>query len=88
MKLSELKPSRRIQRAQRPSRTVLLVDLQAMRLDRGVTLRQVQTALGVNNAVLCQVEHGCTPSLETALRLAAFVELPIEKIWALKKGSR
>jgi DNA-binding XRE family transcriptional regulator len=70
--------------AQRPSTTRLLVDLQEMRRDRGVTLRQVKKAIKVSDASLCQVEHGCTPSLESALRIAAFIELPVEKIWALK----
>lgn len=68
----------------RPARTRLLVDLRSLREAKGVTLRQVAEATGISNPSLCQTEHGCTPALDTALRLAAFVELPVEKIWALK----
>lgn len=88
MKLSDFKPTKRQPRTQRPSKTVLLVDLKAMREEHGVTLRQAQAAFGVNNSALWQAEQGCTPSLQTALRIADFVEMPVEKIWALKKGER
>ena len=60
------------------------MDIQDLRQERGITLRQVQKATGISNAVICQLEHGCTPRLDTALRLAAFLEMPVEKIWGLK----
>lgn len=85
MKLSQMKPSKRLSlTAQRPAKTRLLVNIQELRQTKSVTLRQVEKATGISNASLCQVEHGCTPALETALTLAAFLELPIETIWALK----
>jgi DNA-binding XRE family transcriptional regulator len=85
MKLSQMKPRKRVSvSASRPTKTRLLIDLQGMRESKGVTLRQVQKAIGVSNATLCQIEHGCTPRLDSALRIAAFVELPVEQIWALK----
>jgi len=85
VKLSQMKPSKRVSvEVQRPAKTRLLVDLRELRESKGVTLRQVAEATGVSNPSLCQTEHGCTPSLETALRIAAFIELPVEKIWALR----
>ena len=85
MKLSQMKPGKRISvTAQRPTKTRLLVDIQGMRESKGVTLRQVQKVIKVSNATLCQIEHGCTPRLDSALKIAAFIELPIESIWALK----
>jgi DNA-binding XRE family transcriptional regulator len=85
MKLAQMKPSKRISlTAQRPSKTRLLVDLQGMRESKGVTIRQVEEAISVSNATLCQIEHGCTPRLDSALKIAAFVDLPVEKVWALK----
>jgi DNA-binding XRE family transcriptional regulator len=85
MKLADMKPSKRISAAaKKPTKTRLLVDLQGLRESKGVTLRQVEKVIGVSNASLCQIEHGCTPSLESALKIAIFVEIPVEKIWALK----
>ncbi len=85
MKLAEMKPSKRILKAsKRVSSTRLLIDLQGLRESKGITLRQVEKAIKVSNPALCQVEHGCTPSLETALKIAAFIDLPVEKIWKLK----
>ena len=85
MKLSQMKPSKRIIAAsKKPSTTRLLVNLQQLRENRGVTLRQVEKEIKVSNATLCQIEHGCTPSLETALKIAAFIEIPVERIWTLK----
>ena len=49
-----------------------------------MTLRAVKKAIGVSDAALCAIEHGCTPRLDTALKLAAFLEIPVERIWALK----
>jgi len=85
MKLADMKPARRIIAAsKRPSTTRLLIDLQGLREGKGITLRQVEKAIKVSNATLCQIEHGCTPSLDSALKIAAFIEMPVEKIWALK----
>ncbi len=89
MKLSQIKPKPKVGSKallKRPPKTRLLVDLSALRKDRGVTIRDVEKATGIPNPVVCQTELGCTPALETALRIAAFVELPVEKIWALKKA--
>jgi DNA-binding XRE family transcriptional regulator len=55
-----------------------------MRESKGVTIRQVEKHIKVSNATLCQIEHGCTPRLDSALKIAAFIELPVERIWALK----
>jgi DNA-binding XRE family transcriptional regulator len=89
MKLSQMKPRKRVAiTAQRPTKTRLLVDLQGMRESKGVTIRQTEKAIKVSNATLCQIEHGCTPRLDSALKIAAFLELPVEMIWALKNGSR
>ena len=85
MKLADMKPAKRILAAtKKPSKTRLLIDLQGLRESKGITLRQVEKAIKVSNATICQIEHGCTPSLDSALKIAAFIEIPIEKIWALK----
>jgi len=86
MKFDQLKPAppRRV-RGQGQVKVRLLVDIKAMREKRGVTLRQCEQASGISNALLSQIEHGMyTPRLDTALRLASFLQLPVESIWALK----
>jgi DNA-binding XRE family transcriptional regulator len=85
MRFADMKPSKRVLAAtKKPSTTRLLIDLKGMRESKGITLRQVEKEIKVSNATLCQIEHGCTPSLDSALKIAAFVEIPVEKIWALK----
>jgi DNA-binding XRE family transcriptional regulator len=85
MKLADMKPSKRVlATTKKPTKTRLLVDLQGLREGKGVTIRQVEKAIQVSNATLCQIEHGCTPRLDSALKIAAFVDIPVEKIWALK----
>ena len=82
MKLTELESSRKLGCAF-SGKVKLLLDLRRMRIERGITLRQIEAATGLANAIWSQVERGKSPSIETALRIASFVETPIEKIWAL-----
>jgi len=85
MKLADMKPSKRIlATSSKPSKTRLLVDLKRLRESKGVTIRQVEKVINVSNATLCQIEHGCTPRLDSALKIAAFVDIPVEKIWELR----
>jgi DNA-binding XRE family transcriptional regulator len=80
-----MKPSKRISAtSKKPTKVRLLIDLQGLRESKGVTIRQVEKAIKVSNATLCQIEHGCTPRLDSALKIAVFVDIPVEKIWALK----
>jgi len=93
MKLSDLhpkvkQPRDRVRPKRRTGTVRLLVDLSKMRRERGVTLRQVADALKISTSVLCQIENGCTPSIESALRIASFIGDPVEKIWALNRYER
>ena len=86
MKFDQLKPAppRRV-RGQGSVKVRLLVDIKAMRAKRGVSLRQCEYASGISSALFSQIEHQeFTPRLDTALRMAAFLQLPVESIWALK----
>ena len=88
MKLSDIKPEPKKGKktvGRRMPSTRLLIDLSTMRRMRGVTMRKAADATGVSIAVFCQIEQGCTPSLATALKIADFVDMPIEKIWSLKR---
>lgn len=64
--------------------TRLLVDLQDIRKKHRVNLKAAAREAGLSGAILLNIEHGCTPRLDSALKIAAFVDIPVEKIWALK----
>lgn len=72
-------------KVRRPPHTRLLIDIATLRSGRRITLRDVEREIKVGTPVMSEIENGCTPRLDTALRIAAFLELPVERIWALKK---
>jgi DNA-binding XRE family transcriptional regulator len=56
-----------------------------MRAERGVSRRQLAEAVGVNFQTIGFLERGdYSPSLELALKLAAYFELPIEALFSLQ----
>jgi DNA-binding XRE family transcriptional regulator len=61
----------------------LLVDLTAIRQKHGITVAQAAAACGFTYAVWQRLEAGGSPSLDTALRIARFIEMPVEQIWAI-----
>ena len=85
--ISTIKPSKvsSPDRSRRPPRTRLLIDIAALRHKRKITLRDVAQAIKIGGPAICEAENGCTPRLDTALKIAQFLELPVEHIWALKK---
>lgn len=87
MKLTELESTRKPGCAFTGS-VKMLIDLRRMRIDRGITLRQIETATGISNAVWSQIERGKVPSIGTALKISTFISQPVEKIWALRKAER
>jgi putative transcriptional regulator len=55
-----------------------------LRAERGITRRDLATALGVHYQTVGYLERGeYSPSLHLALRIAAFFELPLEVIFSL-----
>lgn len=82
MKLQDMEATKRAGCAYKGS-VRLAADLRKMRVDRGVTLRQIEAATGISNASWSQIERGKPPSIQTALKIAEFIGLPIEQIWAL-----
>jgi predicted transcriptional regulator len=87
MKLSEMKVVRRGRPPRVSGDTVeMIFDPRRLRERHGVSLREVAEASGVSHATIARVEVGWVPSVENALKLAAFYELPVEKMWRLKEG--
>lgn len=57
-----------------------------LRADRKVSRRQLAEALGVHYQTIGYLERGeYAPSLSLALRIAAFFEVPVEKIFSLEE---
>ncbi|WP_461023544.1 helix-turn-helix transcriptional regulator [Thalassiella azotivora] len=55
-----------------------------LRVERGVTRRQLAEALGVHYQTVGYLERGeYAPSLHLALRIARYFEVPVEFVFAL-----
>lgn len=58
--------------------------LPVLRAERGLSRKALAEALGVNYQTIGYLERGdYNPSLELALKLSAFFEVPIEQIFSL-----
>lgn len=57
-----------------------------LRADRKVSRRQLAEALGVHYQTIGYLERGeYAPSLSLALRIAAFFDVPMEKVFSLEE---
>lgn len=55
-----------------------------LRMERGLSRKALAEALGINYQTVGYIERGdYNPSLELALRLAEFFQLPVEMIFSL-----
>lgn len=60
-----------------------------LRAEQGVSRRQLADALGVHYQTVGYLERGeYSPSLQLALRIAAFFDLPVEVIFSLEPFPR
>ena len=60
-----------------------------LRAERGVSRRDLATALGVHYQTIGYLERGeYSPSLHLALRIAAYFEVPVEVVFSLKPFPR
>jgi DNA-binding XRE family transcriptional regulator len=64
-------------------RTVLLVDLRALRKQAKIGDREAAEIIGIGETTLKRVENGETPTLIIALKIAASYQLPVEDIWGV-----
>ncbi|AZR00502.1 helix-turn-helix transcriptional regulator [Trueperella pyogenes] len=57
-----------------------------LRIDRGVSRRELAQAMGVHYQTIGYLERGeYAPSLHLALRIAAFFDLPLERVFSLEE---
>lgn len=60
-----------------------------LRVDRGVTRRELADALGVHYQTVGYLERGeYAPSLHLALRIAAYFDVPLEFVFSLEPFPR
>lgn len=60
-----------------------------LRAERGISRRQLADALGVHYQTVGYLERGeYSPSLELALRIAEFFEVPVEVVFSLRPFPR
>lgn len=70
--------------ATRPMSEVVHNRIAQLRAERGVTRRDLATALDVHYQTVGYLERGeYNPSLHLALRIAAFFDLPLELIFSI-----
>jgi putative transcriptional regulator len=76
--------------APHPSTTETIHNRIAMlRVERGISRRQLAEALGVHYQTVGYLERGeYSPSLHLALRIAAYFEVPVEVVFSLEKFPR
>ena len=56
-----------------------------LRVDRGVTRRELADALGVHYQTIGYLERGeYSPSLHLALRVAAYFDVPVEFVFSIE----
>ncbi|GAA3430100.1 helix-turn-helix transcriptional regulator [Streptosporangium sandarakinum] len=63
--------------------------ISVLRAERGVSRKDLATALGVHYQTVGYLERGeYSPSLHLALRIAAYFEVPLEVVFSLKPFPR
>ena len=63
--------------------------LRLLRMERGVSRRDLADALGIHYQTVGYLERGeYSPSLQLALAIAEYFDLPVETIFALKPFPR
>jgi DNA-binding XRE family transcriptional regulator len=71
--------------ARPPEREVVFNRIPLLRADRGLSRGDLAEALGIHYQTVGYIERGeYAPSLNLALRLAAFFGLPVEAIFSLE----
>ena len=60
-----------------------------LRVERGISRRELAEALGVHYQTIGYLERGeFSPSLHLALRIAAYFDVPVEVVFSLKPFKR
>ena len=66
--------------------TILYNRIAVFRAERGVSRRELAAAVGVNNQTIGYLERGdYKPSLELAMKIAAYFAVPIELLFAFQR---
>lgn len=64
---------------------VYFTRLRLLRTERGVSRKELAAAVGVHYQTIGYIERGdYSPSLDLALRIAEYFELPVEAVFSLR----
>ncbi len=66
-----------------PPPVILRIDIRALRKEGKMSLETWQELIGIDKSILARCETGATPCLAHALRIARFLHVPVEEIWAV-----
>ena len=64
---------------------VLRMNLRELRKEAGLSVGYVAEHAGIAHSIFARIEKGGIPNLANALRLAKFLETPVEEIWGLEE---
>lgn len=63
----------------------LLIDLRGLRKEAGMPVNTAVELTGICKSIYERIEVGGIPNLANALKLAKFLQMPLEEIWGLRK---
>jgi DNA-binding XRE family transcriptional regulator len=63
----------------------LLVEMRALRQAAGISQRKAAELMGIDDNTYIRAEGGEAPSLAIALKIARFMQRPVEEIWGLEE---
>jgi len=66
-------------------KAVLMLDLIGMREEAGLGHRKAAKMVGIDDTTYERLEAGGIPSLANALKMARFMQMPVEEIWRLEE---
>ncbi len=65
----------------------LLMDLRGLRQAAGIQASFVSAKSGIARSSYMEMEHGRIPNMASALKLARFLQIPVNEIWGLVEDS-
>jgi DNA-binding XRE family transcriptional regulator len=65
-------------------RRIFHCNINFLREQKGLSLRDVEKHSGISHSTLCRAEAGLRVNLDAALRIARFFETSVEKLWTLR----
>jgi DNA-binding XRE family transcriptional regulator len=65
-------------------KVVWIADLRKLRQEAKLTVEKAAEMIGIPDQSLSRLENGSLPTLANALKIARFLQWPMEEIWGLE----